>query len=116
MNENRKDELCNESKQTKRCSRCGRELPLERFSTGSSWCKNCCSAWLSERNGTLTEENQVRIERIYKDPLPERILDTSNIKMKLMNDDECFIRLIDYKNTWVSNYGRVLEYKNGRYV
>ena len=116
MNEIRKDELYNDVKKTKRCSRCGRELPLERFSTGNSWCKDCCSSYLSERNGTLTEEKKVRIERIYKEPLPERLLDASNTNVKLLNDEECFVKLIDYRNAWVSNYGRVLECKNGRFV
>ena len=103
----------------KKCSRCGRELPLERFSDKkkkSSWCKNCCSVYSSEIRGFMSEESIVKIERIYKEPLPQRILDAKLAEIKLISDDECFVRLINYKNAWISNYGRPLEFNNGKYV
>ena len=73
IEENRKEQ------QTKFCSRCGRELPLERFSDKkkkSSWCKNCCSAYFSVSKGFMPEESIVKIERIYKETIAQRILDT----------------------------------------
>lgn len=106
----------NELKETKICNRCGRELPIERFANGKSWCKNCFSTYYSERNGYMSEENIVKIERIYKEPIPERILDTEQADIELISPDECFVRLINYKNAWISNYGRPLEYNNGKYV
>ena len=106
----------NELKETKRCSRCGRELPLERFSGDKSWCKNCASFYSSESKGFVTEDNMVKIERIYKEPIPERILDITKAGIELISPDECFVRLINYKKAWISNYGRPLEYNNGKYI
>lgn len=108
-----------EEKQTKLCSRCGRELPLERFSNKikkSSWCKNCVNVYISENRGFMSEESIVKIERIYKEPIPERILDTKRAGIELVSPDECFVQLINYKKAWISNYGRPLEYCNGKYV
>ena len=114
IEENRKEQ------QTKVCGKCGRELPLERFSDKkkkSSWCKNCCSTYISELKGFgITEENAVKIERICKEPLPQRILDTKQAGITLIRPDECFVQLINYKKAWISNYGRPLEYCNGKYV
>lgn len=106
----------NELKETRICSKCGRELPLERFSGDRGWCKNCMSFYSSEARGFVTEENIVKIERIYKEPIPQRILNTEQASIDLISPDECFVRLINYKNAWISNYGRPLEYNNGKYV
>lgn len=95
---------------------CGRELPLERFSSEKSWCKNCMSFYSSEAKGFVTEDNIVKIERIYKEPIPERILDTKQAGIELVSPNECFVQLINYKKAWISNYGRPLEYCNGKYV
>lgn len=105
--------------ETKICSRCGRELPLERFSNKikkGTWCKSCCSSYSSQARGFVTEENIVKIERLYKEPIPERILDTKHAGIELVSPDECFVQLINYKKAWISNYGRPLEYNNGKYV
>lgn len=108
----------NELKETKICSKCGRELPLDRFPLkGGCVCKNCGSVHASELNGFfITEENEVKIERIYKEPIPERILDTEKAGIELVRPDECFVQLINYKKAWISNYGRPLEYNNGKYM
>ena len=62
IEENRKEQ------QTKICGKCGRELSLERFSDKkkkSSWCKNCCSTYISELKGFgITEENAVKFKYI----------------------------------------------------
>lgn len=105
----------NECTETRVCSKCGRELPLERFAQ-NGWCKNCNSFNSSKARGFVTEKNLVRIERLYKAPIPTRILDTEQANIELINPDECFVRLINYKNAWISNYGRPLEYNNGKYV
>lgn len=114
----------NEVNETKICNKCGRELPLERFTNvlkkgtwyKNSWCKNCMSAYYSEKNGFMSEESIVKIERIYKEPIPERILDTKQAGIELVSPDECFVQLINYKKAWISNYGRPLEYYNGKYI
>ena len=109
------DEIKINECKTKICSKCGRELPLERFSP-NGWCKNCNSFYSSKVRGFVTEENTVKIERIYKEPIPTRILDVEQAGIELISPDECFVRLINYKNAWISNYGRPLEYNNGKYV
>lgn len=107
----------NEVNETKKCSKCGRELPLERFRDKGAVCKSCYSTYTSELNGFgITEENAVKIERIYKEPILERILDTKQASIELVSPDECFVQLINYKKAWISNYGRPLEYNNGKYV
>ena len=35
----------NEINETKKCSKCGRELPLERFRKFGTVCKSCCSTY-----------------------------------------------------------------------
>lgn len=107
----------NEINETKLCNKCGRELPLERFRDKGAVCKSCYSTYTSELNGFgITEENAVKIERIYKEPIPERILDTKQAGIELVSPNECFVQLINYKKAWISNYGRPLEYCNGKYV
>lgn len=108
----------NEIKETKICSKCSRELPLDRFPLkGGCVCKNCGSVHNSELNGFfITEENEVKIERLYKEPIPQRILDTKQAGIELISPDECFVQLINYKKAWISNYGRPLEYNNGKYM
>lgn len=107
----------NEVNETKLCNKCGRELPLERFRDKGAVCKSCYSTYTSELNGFgITEENAVKIERIYKESIPERILDTKQAGIELVSPDECFVQLINYKKAWISNYGRPLEYCNGKYV
>lgn len=91
--------------------------PLERFRDKGAVCKSCYSTYTSELNGFgITEENAVKIERIYKEPIPERTLDTKQAGIELVSPDECFVQLINYKKAWISNYGRPLEYCNGKYV
>ncbi|MBO5371928.1 MAG: hypothetical protein J6A75_04310 [Lachnospiraceae bacterium] len=75
--------------ETKICSRCGRELPLERFRSKRTVCKSCYSTYMSELNGfAVTEENIDKIERIYKEPIPQRILDATNVNIELVGTDE----------------------------
>lgn len=107
----------NKLKVTKICSKCGRELPLERFSQkNGGWCKNCNSFYASEVKGFVNEKNMVKIERLYKNPMPARILPIEELGVKQIAVDEIFVQLINYKNAWISNHGRVLEYSNKKYV
>lgn len=101
---------------TKKCSRCGRELPLDRFTKGA-WCKNCMSTYTAKIQGiAVSEKNSVKIKRAYKKPNPKRILDIKDAGIELLNKKEYFVELINYKKAWISNYGRVLEHNNGKYV
>lgn len=102
--------------ETRKCNKCKRILPVNRFSGNKTWCKNCISTSCSEIRGFMPKENIVKIERLYKEPIPIRILDTKQAGIKLLNPDECFVQLINYKKAWISNYGRPLEYSNGKFV
>lgn len=102
--------------ETRKCNKCKRILPVNRFSGNNAWCKNCISTSCSEVKGFMPKESIVKIERLYKEPIPIRILDTKQAGIKLIKPDECFVKLINYKNAWISNYGRPLEYNNGKYV
>ena len=55
------------------------------------------------------------IQRHYKDIKPERILDISNLRIIPLGTDETFVKLMDYKNAWLSNYGRVIRFSDGKY-
>lgn len=108
-------------KQTKVCSKCGRNLPLDRFGIDGkklikSICKSCCSTYSTMKRGNMSEDDIITIERLYKEPLPIRILDVKQAEIKTIAEDECFVELIDYKRAWISNYGRVLEHNGKKYV
>ena len=55
------------------------------------------------------------IERQYKEIRPERILDLSNTDIIPLGTDEIFVKRMDYKNAWLSNYGRAIRYSDGKY-
>ena len=42
-------------------------------------------------------------------------MDISNLKIISLGTDEVFVKLMDYKNTWLSNYGRAIRYSDGKY-
>lgn len=42
---------------TKVCSKCGKELPLERFETGRNQCRDCLNKYLNESSPCTTEES-----------------------------------------------------------
>ncbi len=106
----------NDKNETRVCTRCKRDLPIRVFSKHGYYCKNCISSFYTKRNGNLQNDRLITIDRQYKFPIPERILNTERLGIKLVNTDECFVELIDYKWVWISSYGRVLEYNNGRYI
>ena len=115
--------------ETKICKKCGRILPLENFRLMKGQfnnpyylghCKECeykdQRAYLEGKNKIRFSDNlQILIERKYKTIKIERILDISDTDIIPIGTDEIFVKLIDYKNTWLSNYGRVIRYSDGRY-
>lgn len=121
--------MSTEVTQTKICKKCGRILPIERFRLVKgqfynpyylSQCKECeykyQRKYLEEKNKIEFPDNlEMLIHRHYKDNKPERILDISKFKFIPLGTDETFVKLMDYKNTWLSNYGRVIRYSDGKY-
>lgn len=115
--------------QTKICKKCGRILPVEKFRLVKGQfhnpyylghCKECeykyQRRYLEEKNKIEFADNiEMLIERHYKEIKPDRVLDISQINIIPLGTDEMFVKLMDYKNTWLSNYGRVIRLSNGKY-
>ena len=118
-----------ETIQTKICKKCGRILPIEKFRLVKgqfnnpyyqNQCKEC--EYISQRE-YLKVKNKVDfpdtmemlIQRHYKDIISVRVLDISEIDIIPLGIDEIFVKLMEYKNAWLSNYGRVVRYSDGKY-
>lgn len=115
--------------QTKICKKCGRILPVEKFRLVKGQfhnpyylghCKECeykyQRGYLEEKNKIeFTDDLEMLIHRHYKKIHPKRILDISNLNIIPLGIDEIFVKLMDYKNTWLSNYGRVIRFSAGKY-
>lgn len=116
--------------ETKICKKCGRLLPIEKFRLvkGQFYnpyylgqCKECeykyQRGYLQEKNKIVFSDNvEILIRRKYKTVKKERILDISNLDIIPLGTDEIFVKLMDYKQAWLSNYGRVIRLSNGRYT
>lgn len=114
---------------TKICKKCGRLLPIEKFRLVRgqfhnpyylNQCKECeykyQRQYLDEKNKIIFSDNlEILIQRQYKNIKKERILDISNMDIIPLGTDEIFVKLMDYKNLWLSNYGRVIRYSYGKY-
>ena len=114
---------------TKICKKCGRILPIEKFRLVKgqfynpyylNQCKECeykyQREYLEEKNKIeFSDKLEMLIQRHYKDFKSERILDISKFKFIPLGTDEIFVKLMDYKNAWLSNYGRVIRYSHGKY-
>lgn len=114
---------------TKICKKCGRILPKEKFrlvkgqfynSYYLSQCKECEYNYQKEYKEkknriTFVDDLEILIQRKYKEIKTERILDISKTDLVPIGTDERFVKLMDYRNTQLSNYGRVIRYSNGKY-
>ena len=116
--------------ETKVCKKCGRILPLDKFRLVKGQFHNpyylgqCKECEYQYQRGYLKEKNKITfsgnlehlIDIQYKKIKPERILDISDLNIIPLGTDEIFVKLMEYKNAWLSNYGRVIRYVNGEYV
>ena len=108
------------NEETKICKSCGRDLPLDEFvkvygKSYSNECKKCHGEKRREtkfnnklENGEITEEDFVVIKRSYKKIPNERVLRKSVSGIPHITRDEKFVKLFDYKDSWISNYGRLI--------
>lgn len=110
--------------ETKECKVCGRELTLDRFELMNphsekpyylGTCKSCRYQYMRKRieekkEVKLADNIKILVHRAYKKINPERILDLSLTNIKPLAADEMFVKLMDYKDIWLSNYGRVARY------
>ena len=116
--------------ETKICKKCGRLLPIAKFRLVKGQFHNpyylghCKECEYKYQRGYLEEKNKIEfsdsleilIERKYKSIKKERILDISSTGIIPIGTDEMFIKLMECKNTWLSNYGRAIKYANGKYT
>lgn len=115
--------------ETKICNKCGRELPLNKYElmkpkSGNPYylntCKDCRYKYMrklieEKREVKLSDDIEIIVHRSYKKINPERILDLSEINILPIGPDEIFVKLMDYKGIWLSNYGRVISCSYNRY-
>ena len=80
-------------------------------------CNKCRYLQKIERLNKLTDRIEIILDRRYKPIKSERILDKGLIShIDLVAEDEIFVRLMDYKDVWISNYGRAIHlYADGEY-
>ena len=57
----------------------------------------------------------MHIQRQYKKINQDRILRKKISGIDFCAKDEKFVRLMYYKDAWISNYGRCIVYENGEY-
>lgn len=122
--------MLNDNKETKICKKCGRELPLDRFRFSSAnghpyyrgLCKDCEGVYFKEHSKkkrekefTFSDNVEIRIGREFKEINPARILNIADLGIIPCGTDEVFVRLMDYKDTWLSNYGRCITRTWGKY-
>lgn len=107
--------------ETKKCKMCGRNLPIEKMKQ-KSWnmCKECYNETqhkkkLEKQIEEFLIDESMKIHRKYKEVRPERILSAEISGVKPIQEDEVFVRLLDYRYTWISNYGRAVELYSGKY-
>lgn len=104
----------------KKCEKCGRELPLNNFikvfgKNYSNICKVCHGKNLTEikfenklKSGEISNEDFIVIRRNYKVIQTDRVLRKSKSGINHIARDEKFVKLLDYKECWISNYGRLI--------
>lgn len=109
--------MLNDNIQTKICKTCGRELPLEEFPNFfgrvSRNCKCCSLEKRIEKRKQHTlekyeKDDTLKIKRVYKHIKKFQILTKKVSGIAHLSQFEKFVRLLDYKHTWVSNYGRII--------
>lgn len=113
-----------ETEERQVCNKCHKEKPIDEFDilkyNGNPYhihtCKKCRYEMRKERKNALSDNIDILIKRKYKEIKPERILDLSLTDIEAIEDDEIFAKLMDYRDIWLSNYGRVIKKKNDTYA
>ena len=110
------------------CKKCGKEIPLNRikidYRNGGKYfshtCKDCYNSSVrqSRRNKNIQKfiaDESMKIQRHYKQVRPERIFPMEQYGITPAAIDEVFVKLLDYKDAWISNYGRILIRYSDKY-
>ena len=110
--------------ETKVCKRCGTEYPLKKFQLMKpknrkpyriNTCNKCRYSRKMELKNKLSEDVEILIPRQYKIIPPQRVLNVQEHGIALKAEDEIFVRMTDYKDLWISNYGRAIKRNYGKY-
>ena len=115
--------MCNKETEVKICKVCGKELSLDRFELMKpnsnhpyrlNTCKDCRYKYMrnlieKKQDVKLSDDIEILVHRAYKKINPERILDLSIADIQPIAIDEMFVKLMDYKDIWLSNYGRAVK-------
>ena len=119
MSDERSNVNCAMSTETRICKVCGEELPIDKFQENRpkdkktyriGTCNKCRYLQKIERLNKLTDRIEIILDRRFKTIKPERILDKDLIShIDLVSEDEIFVKLMDYKDIWISNYGRAIH-------
>lgn len=104
----------------KKCKVCGEDLPIEKMRHKERVCKQCYNRLRREERKEkqikeFMTDKSMKIHRKYKEVRPERILSLEVSGIMPTKEDEVFVRLLDYRYTWISNYGRAVELYGGKY-
>ncbi len=104
--------------QIKICDNCGRELPLNRYTKiyGKNYrkiCKECDNfGKIQNRYNKYLKEycvnKSMHIQRKYKEIIASRILPMEISGIEYISKGEKFVKLLYYRETWISTYGRVI--------
>ena len=106
------------------CQKCGTSRPIEQFQLMKpkdskpyrlKTCNKCRHARKVELKNKLSDDIEILIVRQYKTIPPQRILDVQEYGIDLKEEDEIFVRMIEYKDFWISNYGRAVKKNGNRY-
>lgn len=111
------------------CNKCGRELPIEKFRIMDNQesapyylgqFKDCeyiyQRKYLENKNEIkFSDDLEMLIDIQYKEIKAERILDLSKTDISEIGTDEIFVRMMDYRDYYFSNYGRCIHYYAGKY-
>ena len=106
------------------CDKCHKEKSIDEFDilkyNGKQYhihtCKKCRYEIRKAKKNALSNNIDILIKRKYKEIRPERILDLSLTNIEFIEYDEIFVKLIDYRDIWLSNYERVIQKKDDTYV
>lgn len=119
------DKNIKNNNETKICKCCGRELPLSEFNLiyGKNYANNCKECVSKKREQTYYEkglqqylsDDSMHIKHQYKEIISNRILRKNVSGIKHCTRDEKFVKLLYYKDAWISNYGRCIVFEDGEY-
>lgn len=110
---------------TKICSKCGKELPIDQFRLYTfnghqrfgNKCRMCEEAKRQQKHydsflEVYKSDPSMQVQRMFKKIAPWCVLNKSSLGIKGVTRDERFVKLLYYKDSWISSYGRIIQKDN----